>query len=241
MPGAPSKSRPRRGVPPISLAKVLWARNRFSERTTSSLTGSMPTTSSRRVSICSGRYITCGDRPVKTNCPRITAISSRKNSDGISSSGSMLGRLKKLSGSPVRIRNQRYAVGTPTTSTRVSSRLRRRTRGCARRRRWHGAPAMPSGGPPLVPRARPPHWRSCRSLPLHPSRTATGSPTLRWRVTVHPDGASSPGAGRPTPLEADEHLRAVSPGARGFDPAGSGIHPYATTPSPDRPNARYRR
>ena len=65
--GRPSKSTPRRGRPPISRANVRCARNRFRVRTTSALTMSMPTTSSRPTSICSGRTTMCGERPPPTD------------------------------------------------------------------------------------------------------------------------------------------------------------------------------
>ena len=55
VPGRPSNSSPRRGVPPIWSANRRWVWNRSIERWTSSLIGSMPMTSSSVTSICSGR------------------------------------------------------------------------------------------------------------------------------------------------------------------------------------------
>ena len=112
MPGPPSNSRPRRGRPPISRAKLRCDRNSCSERTTSSLTTSMPTTSASRTSICSGRITTCGERPVKTNWPTEDhRPGSKKNSDGMSSSGSIFGTLNRSTGLPETMRYQRNAVG----------------------------------------------------------------------------------------------------------------------------------
>ncbi len=55
VPGGPSKSTPRRGLPPISVLKRLWLRKTSSVWRTSRFTGPRPTTLSKPTSICSGR------------------------------------------------------------------------------------------------------------------------------------------------------------------------------------------
>ena len=82
VPGRPSNSRPRRGVPPICSANCLCVWNRSIERRTSSLTGSMPMTSSSRTSTCSGRKTTCGERAEPSCVPTSRSRSAREEQHG---------------------------------------------------------------------------------------------------------------------------------------------------------------
>ena len=58
VPGGPSNRTPRRGWPPISVANVVWARNRLRVSTASRLVASAPTTSLRRMPVSAGRSTT---------------------------------------------------------------------------------------------------------------------------------------------------------------------------------------
>ena len=130
VPGGPANSRPRFGLPPISLAKVRCARNRLSERTTSSLVVSAPATSTRLTLISSGRNSWCGERPEPMNGPIITRVITRPSTIDIvmGLAKSMWGR-PSSTGFPTNARiNRNVASSTNTQATRS----RRRRRYCSR-------------------------------------------------------------------------------------------------------------
>src|SRR4051812_43707853 len=132
VPGGPSKSRPRRGVPPISRRNVRPPRNRSRERRTSSRTTSIPTTSAIRTSICSARNTTWGDRPDASVVPSRTAMSRTKKAPDSRYSGSTPGRDTVGRPAPAANRTSSHAMTTATTaSTEPNRRRRRRSRAAA--------------------------------------------------------------------------------------------------------------
>ena len=98
-------------------------RNRSSERRTSSLTGSMPITSSRPTSSCSGRYMTCGERPgTDRHGQHAGDHHAEEQAQRPAGTGSIVGRESSVtsSPSPVLMRHHRYSSGTdrPTANRR---------------------------------------------------------------------------------------------------------------------------
>ena len=131
VPGGPSKSRPRRGVPPISARNARLARKRLSERTTSAFTRSMPLTSASETSICSGRYVMCGERPATSVTPSVVTIMTPKKTPTISRNGSIVGSDSwvRSNGRPSMIRHHIHSIGTArTNATRPSRNPRARSR-----------------------------------------------------------------------------------------------------------------
>ena len=131
VPGAPSKSTPRRGEPPISSEKVSWFKNRFKVSIASRRVASAPTTSERRIVESDGRSVVCGDFPdvisgIIIIPVIITSITPSMASSGLSR---MIGGIPKCMGLPVIARYQYQARGTASmTSSRVSRCWRLRSR-----------------------------------------------------------------------------------------------------------------
>ncbi len=143
VPGGPSKSTPRRGVPPMSRWKRLWFKKTSRVWRTSATTGPSPLTSEKVTSICSGRKMVCGERAL----PSIGATRTMPSSRTIRMPGSQIQASDGNSGSPgetgllVRARyHSQAASGTRKTAIR-----RRRLRRCRSR------VAVTSMAMPLLP------------------------------------------------------------------------------------------
>ncbi len=99
VPGGPSNSIPRRGLPPSWSRNVAYPRNTSSVRPTSSTWLSSPRTSSSPTSISSGRTIWCGDRPLNSGIAIISTIMIMISATGAKmiASGPSVGILNGLS------------------------------------------------------------------------------------------------------------------------------------------------